>query len=413
MKLVAASTAFFAAIQAQTIETLIGELINKVYQSSDDGLTHTINIAPYYQATYNLQEAGFEGEGSFGNGNGVIDFTESGNWASEQLTYKFTASGAAKSHPFAAFFPAEVLEDTFEAESEISAGASGISWKEEGKTNGVEFLQSVELNVDSVTVSGKKFSAELSLSRESVVPSAIHEFWRNMAMPAGRTDAQLSAIAKKDCMEIGPMDKSCSAKVTITGSNNDEDFGVNVAKYSVSKKKAQLTITHDQSEIFWLGLIGLDTLDVLSLKYKLNGGKAVLIVQFVGPNGVGAVAAAGEQFIQPFAAFFSNFNDAHDAAHAAVYMDKVFAWIQGQNFFNVYPIVQATQFESELLASAFGVKTMQKGAKQVFGLVNQSIEEFAADAAPVVSDARDYVNTLTGPSGEAQFDSWFAALSDE
>jgi len=413
MKLVAASTALFAAIQAQSIETLIGELVNKIYQTSDDGLTHTINIAPYYQATYELQESGFEGEGTFGNGNGVIEFTESGNWASEQLTYQFSASGAAKSHPFAAYFPAEVLDDTFEAESVISAGANGISWKEEGKTNGVEFLQSVELNVDSVSMSSKKFIAELSLSRESVMPSGIHEFWRSMAMPVGTTEVQMSANAKRDCMDVGPMDRACSAKVTITGSNNDEDFGSLVAKYSVNSKKAQLTVTHDKNEIFWLGLVGIDTLDVLALKYKLNGGKAVLIVQFVGPEGIGAVAAAGEQFIQPFIAFFGSLLSGDDAAHAAAYMDKVFAHIQGQNYFNVYPIVKATQFESELLANAIGVKSMQKGAKDVFGAVNYSIEEFAATSAPVVSDARDYVNTITGPSGEAQFDAWFAALSDE
>jgi len=413
MKLVAATTTLFAAIQAQSIETLIGELVNKIYQGSDDGSTHTINIAPYYQATYELQEDGFKGEGSFGNGNGVIDFTENGNWASEQLTYKFTASGAAKSHPFAAYFPAEVLEDTFEAESEISAGANGISWKEEGTTNGVEFLQSVELGVDSVTMTGKKFSAELSLSRNSVMPNSIHEFWRNMAMPAGSTDVQMSANAKRACMDVGPMDRSCSAKVTITGSNNDEDLGKNVAKYSVTNSKAQITVTHDKNEIFWLGLIGIGTQDVFALKYKLNGGKAVLIVQFVGPNGVNAVASAGEEFIQPFVAFFGNIRTGDDAAHAAAYMDKVCDHIQGKNYFNVYSIVQATQFESELLANAIGVKSMQKGARDVFGAVNKSIEEFAATSAPIVSDARDYVNRVTGPSGEAQFDSWFAALSDE
>jgi len=413
MKLVAASTAFFAAIQAQTIETLIGELINKVYQSSDDGLTHTINIAPYYQATYELQEDGFEGEGTFGNGNGVIDFTESADWASEQLTYKFSASGAAKSHPFAAYFPVEVLGDTFEGESEVSISSAGISWLYEGKNNGIEYSQSVDLNLDSVSMTDKKVVAELSLSRESVVPNSIHPFWRSMAMPEGTTDVQMEASARKSCMELGIMDRSCTAKVSITGSNNDEDFGKNVAKYSVSKKKAQLTVTHDKTEVFWLGLVGIDTLDVLALKYKLNGGKAVLIVQFVGPNGAEAIAIAGEKFIKPFATFFGNIYDGHDAAHAVAYMDKVFDHIQGQSYFDVYPIVKATQFESDVLASALGVKSMQNGAKSVFGLVNQSIEEFAASAAPVVSDARDYVNEVTGHAGEAQFDSWFSALSDE
>merc|ERR1712226_833424 len=131
-----------------------------------------------------------------------------------------------------------------------------------------------------------------------------------------------------------------------------------------NNKKAQLTVTHDNKEIFWLGLVGTE--------------------------GIGAVAAAGEQFIQPFIAFFGSLLSGDDAAHAAAYMDKVFAHIQGQNYFNVYPIVKATQFESELLANAIGVKSVQKGAKDIFGIVNQSIEEFALVSAPVVSDARDY-----------------------
>lgn len=413
MKLVAASTALFAAIQAQSIETLIGELFNKVYQSSDDGLTHTINIAPYYQATYELQDNGFEGVGTFGNGNGVIDFTESADWAGEQLTYKCSAAGVAKSHPFSAYFPAEVLGDTLEGESEVSVSAAGISWLYEGKNNGIKHSQSINLNLDSVSMTDKKVVAQLSLSRESVVPNSINQFWRNMAMPEGSTDVQMEASARKSCMELGVMDRSCTAKVSVTGSNNNEDFGNNVAKYSVSKKKAQLTVTHDKKEVFWMGLIGIDTLDVLALKYKLNGSKAVLIVQFVGPNGVDAVAVAGEKFILPFATFFGNFHDADTAAHVVVYMDKVFEHIQGQSYFDVYPIVKATQFESDLLASALGVKSMQNGAKSLFGLVNQNIEGFAASAAPAVGDARDYVNKVTGPIGEAQFDSWFSSLSDE
>ena len=37
---------------------------------------------------------------------------------------------------------------------------------------------------------------------------------------------------------------------------------------------------------------GIDTLEVLALKYKVNGGKTVLAIQFAGPFGMEAVAVA-------------------------------------------------------------------------------------------------------------------------
>ena len=211
------------------------------------------------------------------------------------------------------------------------------------------------------------------------------------------------------------MEKACSVKFVITGNSNGDDLGKNVAKYTVQPKKAQVTVTHNEAEVFWIALTGIDAMEVLAVKYKINGGKTVLAVQFVGPSGMGAVAVAAHEFIQPHYAFVSalivsalyNTHDPQDAVRAVVYSDRLFIAAQGQNLFNVYPVIKATQFESEMLASAFGVSNVQSAARAMCSVINTNVETFLIEAAQVVSQVRTYVHDVTGVKGETKFQVWF------
>merc|ERR1712141_38586 len=164
---------------------------------------------------------------------------------------------------------------------------------------------------------------------------------------------------------------------------------------------------------FWLGLVGIDTFEVLAIKYKIDGGKAVLALQFAGPEGIDEISAAGTEFIQPFQTFFGGISDGDEAAHALAYMDAVFIHLQGKSYFNFYSIIEATKFESEVLAKSLGEKSLQKMFKVMCEDMNTAVEEFARDAAPVVEDAREYVHEVTGYAGETEFDNWFVALHSE
>jgi hypothetical protein len=417
MKLLAASTALFATLQAQTIETLVGELVGKIYQVSDDGKTYTFNLAPYFQSVYECTGNGWNSKGTFGNGNGVIEYSDSASYENGELNYQSSVAGTVKSHPMAAMFPEEVLSDTITNELVVQANADGFSWNYSGTVNNIPWTNEIDLKLDAVTVTNKKISADMSFSRNFDIPSSINQYWRDLSgMFNGQTDVQMTVTAKKACGDsgFGPLHKSCSAKVTITGSNNGEDFGTNVVKYSVSTKKAQITVTHNKNEVFWLGLVGIDTLEVIGLKYKLNGGKAVLIIQILGPEGTAALGDAFYNFVTPFEMFFTAIAimPGTNTAHAIAYADKVCNHIQGRDYFNVYPMIKATQFESDVLANAFKVKSIQSAAKKACNSINEDIERFARDAAPVISDARGYVNGVTGSSGESKFDSWFASLQN-
>jgi len=413
MKLLAASAAVLASTySAQTIETLIGELINKVYQHDPVANTYTINVSPYWNAVYTCEGNGFSGKGTYGNGNGVIEFSEQASWTETSFDFKVNQKGQMKSHPWSQImsFPNELLNDNFDDSMTVAVGSEGISLSGSGNINGQQVEQSMSLNIDEVSMMRSKIEAKISFNRKTDYPSSLHQFYKDWIMwEAGSSNVNVAASAKKICSE-NPFDQSCTAKVTVTGNHNNKDLGNSVAKYSVQKKKAQFQVKHNNNEVFWMGLLGIDNFQVISLKYKLNGGKAVLVAQVVGPAGFAAVQNAAGVFFAPYANFFNNIQDGDDAAHIVAYFDKVAAtW--NNKLFNVYPIIKATQFESDLLKdyALNGVK-VQKFAENMSNAVADTIVGFSQQTGAAVSDGRVYLNNLTGPVGESKFDAWFAKL---
>lgn len=411
MKLIAASTLALASTYSaqQSIESLIGELVNTVYQHDPVANTYTFNAAPYFQAVYTCTGNGFTSEGTLGNGNGVFEFEEKVEWDDVGIKYDWDIEGKTKSHPLVHVLqtPAGLLEDTMSQTGTLEIGAEGLNWNVLGSVNGVEAEQSIALTLDSMAMTRSKYEAEITFSRKSAIPNSINAFYTQFLMPVGSTNVALKLSAKKICGE-NPLDKSCTGKIVVTGNNDELDFGNNVAKYSVQNKKAQFEIKHNNNQVFWLGLFGIDSYEVLSIKYKVNGGKSVLAVQFVGPAGFEPVAIAAERFAGPFIGFFSNIRSGDQAVHIAAYFDKVAATFDNE-LFNVYPVIQATQFESDLLAKALGMK-FQKWAENMSNAAAEGIVGFSASAGAAVSEGRTYVNNLTGPVGEQKFDTWFANL---
>jgi len=411
MKLIAASTLALASTYSaqQSIESLIGELVDKVYQHDPDANTYTFNVAPYFQAVYTCTGNGFTSEGTIGNGNGVFDFSEKVIWGDTGFSYDWEAEGKTKSHPLLTTLnaPTEVLEDHMTQEGSLDISAEGLKWNVVGSVNGHEAGQSIELALDSVTMTRSKYETEIKFSRGSYISSSIHPFYSQFMMPAGKTNVALKLSAKKICSE-NPLDKSCTGKIVVTGDNDGNDFGNNVAKYSVQAKKAQFEIKHNNDQVFWLGLFGIDSFEVLSLKYKINGGKAVLAIQFVGPHGLEPLYIAAGKFGAPYEAFFTKIETAQDAAHIAAYFDKVASTFDNE-LFNVYPIVEATKLESELLENVLGMK-FQKWAENMSNTVADAIVSYSNNAGEIVSGARSYINELTGPVGEQRFNVWFAKL---
>jgi len=411
MKLIAASTlALAATYSAQTIETLIGELVNEVYQHDPVANTYTFNVAPYFQAVYTCTGNGFTSEGTIGNGNGVFDFSEKMNWGDSSAQYEWEASGKTKSHPAVTLMaiPENLWEDSMSQEGLLKVGTDGIEWNVSGDINGDEFSQSIELTLAGMTVTRSKYEANINFQRSAKISQNINAFYQQFFMPAGETNVDLSLSAKKICAE-NPLDRQCTGKIIVTGDNDGIDFGNNVAKYNVNNKKAQFEIKHDDNQVFWMALLGIDTFEVLSLKYKINGGKAVLAVQFAGPNGWEPVLIAASDFGHPFAAFFGNIATIEDTVHIAAYFDKVAATWDNE-LFNVYPIIQATKLESDLLEQLLGMK-FQKWAQGFSNAVADTIVAFGSDAGDFVAAGRSYINDLTGPVGEQKFDAWFADLA--
>jgi len=409
MKLVAASTLLAsAAFAQQTIDELVGQLLSQVYQVSDDGNTHTFNVNPYFQATYECTGAGFNGAGSFGNGNGVITYKEAADWSGEEFTYHVETSGVAESSPFASFYPENVLQDSFSTVLDIKASPSGFSAVETGSVNNVDFSQEVALQLVSVSATNKKSSAEFQITRKSVLPTEIDEFWRSFAMPEGESEINVEAGVKNVCLE-NPLDKKCTAKLTITGNDNDFDFGNNVAKYSVNNNKAQISVKHNSDEVFNLALVGIKNHELYEIKYKINQGQAVLFFQLAGPSSWDNIVTAWEAFAEPHIQFFNAFVDSSQIPLAIVYSDAILANLEGNNWFDLSPVFAATQIESQLLASVIG-GPVQDIVPYYLSEANKVIEQTAADISPSITEFREYVHEITGPAGQQEFNAWFSKI---
>merc|ERR1712166_366441 len=215
MKLIAASATLLAAINAQSVEVLLAELANKVYQVSDDGLTHTFNAAPYFQGVYTCLGEGFEGKSTFGNGNGVISYTEKADWTDgDHFSYDTTIEGTVKSIPWAAAYPADVQGDTFNKNVAFRVGAQGVSCKTSGNVNGFPYSMEAILTINEITMTSKKMMAEIEVSRNAEISSSINQYWQNMAIPSGSTIATIGASAKTACTELVLPNSSSPEKTT-------------------------------------------------------------------------------------------------------------------------------------------------------------------------------------------------------
>jgi len=412
MKLVSGAVILAATASAQNIESLVTDFVSKIYQVDDSGKVHNFNIEPYFVAEYECLGNGFKSGGYYGNGNGKIQYSEEAKWTAESFSYKMSTNGKVSSAPLALVIPLpeEVSTDSFEEVFNVEASINGVEASMVGKIGGGSYDGKFSLGLGAVQTTAKKFSISANLKRK-MVHTNVHPFWAGMMPPHGSTNVNLEANMRKACIE-NPISGQCKAKVSVKGSHNGENLGNTVAKYTIQPKRASVVVTRDGSEIASVSVIGIDTMQVLSLKYRLAGKPGVLVVQFVGPNGIDAVITAAQDFAAPFVNFFSaiDFTSHHDAAHIIAYFDKVMKNVVGKNFFNVYSVIAATQFESELLADAMQVSSVQSFAKETAETVNNVIEQAASENHKYVAEARDYVRQVVSSAGEAKFDAWFGNL---
>lgn len=89
----------------------------------------------------------------------------------------------------------------------------------------------------------------------------------------------------------------------------------------------------------------------------------------------------------------------------------MFKAAQGQDYFNLYPIFQATKFESDVLPIVLAIDVnMQSAAKRTGELINERIEGMLQNTTPLIVEVRTYVQGLISANGKAQFDDWFAQI---
>lgn len=394
---------------------MIEDLIAKVYHQ--EGTTHTFNLSPYFQATYDFQDTSFTGQGTFGNGNGVITYSEKAQWNDESLSWAVEQSGIAKSSPFADFYPRSVLEDTFDTKMSLNLDMSGLKYSQISHINDAEITEDFSVSINSMHYSSKKMILDFSIKNDAKTPEEIDPFWQMWLNPTGTTEIDVTATVRNSCMD-NPLDRGCSAKLEISGGHSgtkdglgDVDFGENVAKYKVGGNKASLSVEHNEAEVFMLSFSGFQTHEVYSIHYQLAGEDKKLFLQFVGPSGVGALETAAENFVEPFETFITAMaNKEEIVPYAFAYADKIMKFTKGKEYFNFYSIIEATRIESEFFAEMFGAKSIQDQAEKGCDSLNAIVENMMVESADFVTGAREFVKQIVNADGEAHFDNWFAKL---
>lgn len=410
MKLISGAALLAATVSAQNINDLVSEFVSKVYQVDDTGKIYNFNLAPYFVAEYECLGNGIKSNGYYGNGNGKILYSEEALWSDDSASYKLKTSGKVSSAPLALLIelPESVATDSFDETLEFNLGVTGIQAKMEGSIGAGKYSGNFVLGVGSVQATSKKFSASANLDRE-MVHTNVDPFWAAWLPPHGSTHVTMDASMRKACVE-NPLDKSCKAKIGLKGEHNDNSIGNTVAKYSVQSKRASVILSRDGAEMGSVSLVGIDTMEVLALKYKCSGKPGVLVVQAVGPAGVENLIGAAHVFAGPFIQFFSqiDFSSHHNAAHIVAYFDKVMKHVDGKGYFNVYPVLEATKFESQLLAEVMGSSSVQTALSGYATAANDLIEQACSQNHQYVSDARDFVREVVSSQGESTFDAWFS-----
>ena len=104
---------------------------------------------------------------------------------------------------------------------------------------------------------------------------------------------------------------------------------------------------------------------------------------------------------------FSRYSDIDFTLHYLCYCDTIFKFIQGKSYFDIYPIIKASEFESDILARKLGVKSVQSLMKIVGEQVNLETETVLKEYGEWVAGTRTYLQRIVGVEGKQQFLEWF------
>merc|ERR1712050_580253 len=96
------------------------------------------------------------------------------------------------------------------------------------------------------------------------------------------------------------LSKTCAFETSINGIYNNQAITKVDGYYRIKQNTAKLTLRQNSKEKFQFIVQGLENMDVLKFKYRVDQSGMVKIIQFIGPNERSKFDMAINNFTLPF-----------------------------------------------------------------------------------------------------------------
>jgi len=404
----------FACTNALNVDEFINELATQVYHVSDDGLTESISLEPYFVCTKTSRADGFDVAGSYGPGAGAqVEFERHMTMTNDGFTLTTRDHGSMDATIFAMMDPSFNGIDFDMAHRFVCNGSEmNCAWSEEGsltqrgRTHEYSAQETVSVTNFQTGRSGTTATLNIAGSYQAdagvirLDPMNIQPFTHNFDVTAecnGRCEGPQ-----------GPLGAGCQMTLTVEGTLNGDAIPEAAIKLKAFADKFNVKVTMN-SQLMAMVKIEYNNHDLYALYFKEGQGDFMHVISVPGPGRFGRIAEACGAYAAPFVTYIdAAVQNADRFAHATVWVDR--AWNDLTTEFDCSAIVEATGIESGLFAAQLGA-SVQDTAKGYCVAFNEMAVDGLKQAGEGVKVARKYVNDLTNPRvGGVKYNRWLSEV---
>jgi hypothetical protein len=415
MKLVYASLAFAGGALGLNVDSWIQDTMDKVFQERADGFS--ISLEPYFKLDHTGYGQNQVSTGYLGSGDGTVQFTRTMTANSDMSVIQevFEEQGTVNGIPGYQFlYPQHAWEYEWDCTNtwKVDVNQQSLEWSSVGVLNNVDFNMQQSARITKLQMSKKGAKVQANIAGTYAFGAGFPMELMLFTIPDH--DFNLSAAASNQCMgAVGPFSPGCKATVKVSGSLNnaaipDQDFS-----YKANSKMLKCSYSSGGQ---WQFKMQVKLAKYYTVKYMCRSSGVMSWAHALtvpGPDAFVDIHDALTNYFVPFTSYFEALIASLDTfAHGATYVDTTLQYIQGKSFFDCSAVVVAVGFECPPLAQAIGANPplMQNFLQEGCVQFNSMMEGFAAQGVQPVAEARGYVADLTGPAGQAQFNSWWASV---
>lgn len=405
----------FAYTNALNVDQFIQDALTQIY-SNENGV-EKISLEPYLEVTKTEKMVGSNHVtkmvGSYGMGNGApIEFTRKiTNNADGSIKFEASEEGNFQNSLWGVIFEnLNGLDFQQDMYFELHPQQMKLEWGSNGHVDNKKFDLSESLQVTNFK-QGRKQTAVTLEAKGSYTAHPFVVKVDPLSIQPFDYDVEVAASYNNVCEgPMGPLTTGCSIKLGITGESNNDNINYSV-QTAASDDMFKVTASENNKKAY-VAKVDYNNHDLYELSYKCmeTGEGFKNVVSVPGPARQANIAAEFESYIKPFENYAMGMAMGPEhAARAIVWVDRAFNDLT--NEFDCSALVEATGFESAMLAESIGAPNMQAVMQNGCAEFNNMAVEGAQQVGAMIGQARVYVNELTDPKkGGKDFNKWYKSI---